>query len=180
MKLIVIHGPPGVGKLSVANAMSLLTCFKVFHNHLTIDCTKPVFDFGTDGFWRINVTLRREVIAEAARQNIDLIQTFVYANGTDDDYFRELIAAAEDNGGDVHIVLLKCSNEERKKRIVDESRVRLRKLTDAGSVDTTQERNDLLSPLPGRETLVIDNSLLSPDEVAERVIEHFELVRLEK
>jgi hypothetical protein len=147
----------------------------VFHNHLTIDCTEPVFEFGTEGFWQINAVLRCEVVAEAARQDIDLVHTFVYAKGQDDDYFRELIAAAEDNGGEVHLVLLRCSNDERKRRIVDESRVRLRKLTDAGSVDTSQERNDLLSPLPGRETLIIDNTDLSADQSAQRIVEHIGL-----
>jgi len=175
MKLIIIHGPPGVGKLTVANALSLRTYYKVFHNHLTIDCTEPVFDFGTNGFWKINVVLRREVIAEAARQDIDLIHTFCYAKGTDDDYFREMIAAAEDNDGEVHLVLLLCSNNERKRRIVNESRVRMRKLTDADSVDTSQQRNDLLSPLPGTETLIIDNTDLSADEAAQRIVEHFSL-----
>ena len=92
MKLIIIHGPPAAGKLTVANALSLRTYFKVFHKHLTIDCTEPVFDFGTDAFWDINLKLRIEVIAEAARQDIDLIHTFCYAKGPDDDKFRELIA----------------------------------------------------------------------------------------
>lgn len=175
MKLIIIHGPPAAGKLTVANALSLRTYFKVFHNHLTIDCTEPVFDFGTPGFWAINGKLRCEVIAEAARQDIDVIHTFVYAKGPDDDYFRELIAAAEDNGGEVHIVLVHCRNHVRKERIIHESRVRMRKLTDPDSVDTSQERNDLLSPLPGRETLVIDTSDISPEESAAKVIKHFGL-----
>lgn len=175
MKLVVIHGPPAAGKLTVANALSMRTYFKVFHNHLTIDCTEPVFDFGTDAFWDINLKLRVEVIAEAARQDIDVIHTFCYAKGPDDDKFRELIAAAEDNGGEVHTVLVHCRNEVRKERIVDESRARMRKLTDPGSVDTSQERNDLLSPLPGRETLVIDTSDIPPAEAASRIIEHYGL-----
>jgi len=175
MKLIIIHGPPAAGKLTVANALSLRTYFKVFHNHLTIDCTEPVFEFGTDAFWEINLRLRVEVIAEAARQDIDLIHTFVYAKGQDDERFCELIAAAEDNGGEVHTVLVHCRNEVRKERIAHESRVRMRKLTDPDSVDTSQERNDLLSPLPGRETLVIDTSDISPDEAATRIIKHFGL-----
>jgi len=175
MKLIVIYGPPGVGKLTVANALSLRTYFKVFHNHLTIDCTEPVFEFGTEGFWRINVKLRCEVIADAARQDIDVIHTFVYAKGQDDDYFRELVAAAEDNGGEVHLVLLRCSDDERKSRIVNESRVQLRKLTDANPVDKSQQRADLLSPLPGRETLTIDNTDLTADQAAQRIIKEFGL-----
>src|SRR4029079_16739154 len=124
MKLIIIHGPPAAGKLTVANSLSLRTYYKVFHNHLTIDCTEPVFEFGTSGFWDIQVKLRCEVIAEAARQDIDVIHTFCYAKGADDEYFRQLVAAAEDNGGEVHVVLVNSRDEVRRERIANESRVR--------------------------------------------------------
>ena len=178
MKLIIIHGPPAAGKLTVANALSLRTYFKVFHNHLTIDCTEPVFEFGTAAFWAINLRLRCEVIAEVARQDIDMIHTFVYAKGQDDDAFRDLIAAAEDNRGEVHTVLVHCRNEVRKERIVSEHRFRMKKLTDPDSVVGSQERNDLLSTLPGRETLEIDTSDISPDEAATLIIRHFGLREL--
>ena len=177
MKLIIIHGPPAAGKLTVANALSLRTYFKVFHNHLTIDCTEPVFDFGTPGFWAINGKLRCEVIAEAARQGIDIVHTFVYAKGQDDEFFRELMSAATDNGGEVHAVLVHCRDDVRKSRIVDESRVRLRKLTDPGSVDGARERHDMESPHPDLvdQTLIIDTSDITPDEAASQIIERFGL-----
>jgi len=108
-----------------------------------------------------------------------MIQTFVYGKGLDDQYFADLIAAAEDNRGEVHIVLLHCENEERKKRIVNESRMRLGKLTDPASVDTQHLRTDIFSPFPKREseTLVVDTTHLSPERSAERIIEHFRLER---
>lgn len=58
---------------------------------------------------------------------------------------------------------------------MDESRVLLRKLTDPSSVDGSQQREDLLSPLPDRETLVIDTIDISPDEAATRIMEQFGL-----
>lgn len=177
MKLIIIHGPPAAGKLTVANALAERTGFKLFHNHLSIDCTRPVFTFGSDAFWRINSTIRNAVIADAAREGIDLIHTFCYAKGPDDDEYRRLIASAEDNGGEVHPVLLWCSDEERKRRIGDESRVRIGKLTDVDSVASGRSKHDLFSPLPGRETLLIDNTLLSSDDVADQIIDHFKLQR---
>src|SRR5439155_16792205 len=151
MKLIIIHGPPAAGKLTVANEMAARTGFKVFHNHLSMDCVKPVFELFSPPFGRLLEVIRTAVIAEAARENVDLIHTFVYAKGPDDEYFRRIIAAAEDNGGEVNLVLLHCQDDERKERIVSESRARIGKLTDPGSVDTSRDRNELLSPLPGRE-----------------------------
>jgi chloramphenicol 3-O-phosphotransferase len=180
MKFIIIHGPPAAGKFTVAQALSELTGFRVFHNHLTIDCTQPVFDFGTDAFWEINVRLRCEVIAAAAQEGIDLIHTFVYGKGPDDEYFREIIAASRNNGGEVNAVLLHCRDEVRRDRIGSESRVRMRKLTDPDSVDRTRQRFEMEQPHPDleNETLVIDTSDKSPAESAELIIQRFGLARI--
>ncbi|CAN5868612.1 hypothetical protein BH24ACI1_BH24ACI1_04510 [soil metagenome] len=47
MKLIFLYGAPAVGKLTVADKIAEQTRYKVFHNHLSIDCIEPIFDFGT-------------------------------------------------------------------------------------------------------------------------------------
>jgi hypothetical protein len=178
MKLIIIYGPPAAGKLTVASEIAELTGFKVFHNHLSIDFIKPVFDFGTPKFWDLVGRLRYEVIAEAAREGISLIHTFCYEFGADDAHFRKLIAAAEDNGGEVHLVLLLCDDDERKRRIGNESRVKIGKLTDPGSINRPGKNINLTTPLPGRETLILDTTVASPHVSAEQIVIHFGLRKL--
>ena len=175
MKLIIIHGPPAAGKLTVSNEIAKLTGFKVFHNHLSIDFIKPVFDFGTPTFWEVIGRVRTEVIASAAREGISLIHTFCYEFGVDDEHFQKLIAAAEDNGGQVHLVLLVCDDEERKRRIGNESRVKIGKLTDPGSINRPGKNIVLTKPLPGHETLAIDTTSTNPEVAARHIIKHYGL-----
>jgi broad-specificity NMP kinase len=175
MKLLLIYGAPAAGKLTVSLEIAQRIGFKVFHNHLSIDCVKPVFEFASKAFWRVVKTIRNETIAEAARAGVDLIHTFCYEFKEDDEQFREVIAAAEDHGGEVHLVLLRCDPDELKRRIGNESRLRIGKLVDPEAVDRSLELHDLRSPLPGRETLIIDTTDVRPEETARLIIEHFGL-----
>ena len=114
MKLIIIHGPPAAGKLTVGTELAARTGFKLFDNHVSIDCVKRVFDFGTPPFERLVERIRNETFAEAARENVSVIHTFVYAFGIDDEYFQRKIASVEDNGSEVNLVLLRCDDETRR------------------------------------------------------------------
>lgn len=179
MKLLILYGAPAAGKLTIATELAERTGFKLFHNHLSIDCVKPVFDFGTKPFGRLIETIRFATIAEASREGVDLIHTFVYAFGEDNEHFAKLIASAVDNGGEVHLVLLRCDPEELKSRIGNYSRVQIGKLTAPDSIDRSLNRYDLRSPYPGRESFVIDTTELDPTRSAELIIERFGLPRVQ-
>ncbi|HEU4798188.1 MAG TPA: AAA family ATPase [bacterium] len=87
MQLIFIYGPPAVGKLSVANALAKLTGYRVFHNHLTIDLVRSIFDWGQGPFFSLVDRYRVELIEAAAKANIPgVIFTFVYAKDQDDGF----------------------------------------------------------------------------------------------
>ncbi len=50
MKLVIIFGPPAVGKMTVGYELAKLTGLKVFHNHMTIEIALNFFDFGQPEF----------------------------------------------------------------------------------------------------------------------------------
>jgi hypothetical protein len=175
MKLIFIYGSPAVGKLTVAKEIAKRTGFKVFHNHLSIDCIEPVFAFGSPSFARLVNLIRYETVAEAARVGQDLIYTFCYAKDLDDGHVAEITHRVEENGGEVCFVQLLSDQEILKERALSESRKQSNKAKSVKLMDHLFETYDLFSPVPDRESLRIDNSQLPPDAAAAQIIAHYGL-----
>ena len=175
MKLIFIYGSPAVGKFTVANELVKQTDFKLFHNHLSIDCVKPIFEFGSPPFERLIVLIRREMIAEAAKMNVNLIFTFCYAKDYDDQTVKGLIEAVEQNGGEVCFVFLKAEKAELEKRVIDKTRQEMRKIHTVSSLHSYFAQYELFTPVPHKESLIIDNTNLSPEVAAKQIIEHYKL-----
>jgi RNase adaptor protein for sRNA GlmZ degradation len=180
MKLLFIYGSPAVGKYTVANEVAKKTNFRVFHNHLSIDCIKPIFGFGTPSFTKLIEIIRRETILEATKQSINLIYTFCYAKGIDDPHVQEITDIVENNGGEICFVLLKAEKTELQKRVLQESR---KKMDKAKSVDVLQyyfDTYDLFTPVHHQESMIIDNTNLSPKTVALKIIKHYKLLDIKQ
>ncbi|HEY0427589.1 MAG TPA: hypothetical protein VGC76_07380 [Pyrinomonadaceae bacterium] len=175
MKLIFIYGSPAVGKLTVANEIARRTNFKVFHNHLSIDCIEPIFEFGSKSFGKLIDLIRFETVSEAARVGQNLIYTFCYAKNLDDAHVREITRAFEENGGEICFVLLTAEKDALEKRVLEDSRKSFGKAKTVEMMRYFFDTYDLFSPVPDRESLLIDNTNLSAEQVAERIIEHFRL-----
>jgi RNase adaptor protein for sRNA GlmZ degradation len=173
MKLIFIYGAPAVGKLTVANEIAKKTDYKVFHNHLSIDCIEPIFDFGTASFFRLIELIRVETIAEAARENVNLIYTFCYAKDSDDAHVAKITETVESNGGEVCFVLLTCARGKLERRVLTESRKKFGKANNLEILNEILDKYDLFSPVPERESLQIDNTNLSPTQAAQGIVEYF-------
>lgn len=171
MKLILLYGSPAVGKLTVANEIARKTDYKVFHNHLTIDAIEPIFEFGTPSFWNLVHLFRIETVAEAARAGQNLIYTFCYAKDSDDEHVRLVTKTVEENGGEINFVLLVAEKSEIEKRVLAESRKQYGKAKDLKTLREIWEKYDLFSSVPGRESLIIDNTNLSAEETAAKIIE---------
>ena len=78
MRLLVIFGPPAVGKMTVGRAVAARSDFRLFHNHATIEPLLDVFDYGTPPFLTLMAEWRRRVVEEAAAFGTDLVFTFVW------------------------------------------------------------------------------------------------------
>jgi hypothetical protein len=180
MDLVYLYGPPAVGKLTVAAELAARTGYRLFHNHLAIDCVRPVFEFGSDPFWRQVHAIREGIMAEAARAGRDLISTTVYSHPDSDPQTIRRFEAVESNGGRVCPVQLTCSREVLEARVVDSQRKVAGKLATVGGLRQAMSEHDLFTPIPWRESLHLDTGVLGAAETAQRIIAGYGLPALDR
>jgi len=187
--LLFVVGPPAVGKMSVGQAIAERTGLRLFHNHISIEVALRYFDYGTPAFRRLNDEIRRRIIEEVAASDLPgLVFTYVWAFDVPEDQavVDEYARPFRERGSRVLFAELEASQDERLKR--NECVSRLAEKPSKRDVEASRRRlleNDAQYQLnsggkfDGRpDYLRIDNTLLTPGEVAERVIERFGLPRL--
>jgi hypothetical protein len=125
MELVIVFGPPAVGKMTVGHELCKLTGFKLLHNHMTVEPVKDIFDFGTPPFTRLVGEFRRRIIEEAAESDVrGLVLTFVWGLdlAPDTEAIRSQIDIVESRGGRARLVELYADRDERLRRNVTEFR----------------------------------------------------------
>ena len=175
LKLVFIYGPPAVGKLTVATELAELTGFKLYHNHVSVDFVKSVFEFGTPTFWRLVDKFRREILEEAAKGGINTIFTFVYGKGIDDEFVKDIVRRVESHGGKVCFVRLQCDRKVLLSRVGNRSRKELGKLTTKSGLVRMFRRFDLEAEVQAAKSLSIDTSNRSPRQIAREIARHYRL-----
>ena len=170
MKLIFLHGLPGVGKLTVATELAQLTGFKVFHNHLAVDLAESVFEFGSERFVDLREMVWLAVLARAAEAGLPgLIFTFAFDRTVRTTFIPSVQTAIGGNGGQIFFVELRCSQAELERRISEPSRQKFGKLNSAERFHELSQAGTFIDPGIPADKLVVDTTDLSPS-VAARLI----------
>lgn len=184
--LVILIGPPAVGKMTVGFALAERTGLKLFHNHQTIELALRFFEFGTPPFRRLVAECRRRIFEEVAASELPgLIFTYVWAfdHPGEAEAVERLTRIFSERGSRVVYVELEAILAERLRR--NETELRLAEKPSKRDVSASRERllrNDAEHQLnstgyfDGRtDYLRIDNTELAPEAVAERIIKHFGL-----
>ncbi len=171
MKLIFLHGMPGVGKLTVARKLAAVTGFKLFHNHLTVDLVGSVFEFGSPPFVELREEIWLEVFSKAAKAGLDgLIFTFAFEPSVKSNFIQNVRRVVEDSGGEVDFVKLECSLVELERRITDSSREQFGKLTSLAQFRELENAGTFVDPGVVENRLVLDTTNLNPADAANRIV----------
>jgi AAA domain len=186
MTLVIIFGPPAVGKMAVGMELARLTGYKLFHNHMTVDTVMPLFPFESPSYTKLVQEFRERVFEEfAAHGQRGLIFTFVWVldDERDRSFVEKSMRTFTRHGGDVCFVELAATQAERLRR--NETPLRMTEKrpqrNSAGSreflleADTLYRMNTSGDFWYADRHLRIDNTRREPEEVARQVVEYFRL-----
>ena len=175
MNLVYIYGPPAVGKFTVATELSKITNYKLFHNQLSIEFVRSVFDFGSPLFNKLVLKYRAEIIGEAAKSGTSLIFTSSYAKGYNDKIVKDIISRVEKYKGKVCFVQLHCDKKELFRRVESHSRRTFYKINSKEKLEEFLTKYKPTTAIPFVQSLSIDNTKLSPKGTAEKIAKYYQL-----
>lgn len=187
MKFILITGPQAVGKMTVGKAIMEKTGLKLFHNHMSIEPILQIFDYHTKEAQYLIRLFREEIFKTmAASDGKGMIFTYMWDFNLASEYVYvdKVMKLFESYGATTYILELESDIGIRLAR--NKTPLRLAEKPTKRNIEWSER--ELLSSMekyrlnssPGEinhpNYLRINNADLSPDEVADQVIEYFDLV----
>lgn len=174
MNLLFLYGPPASGKLTVAQELSRLTGYPVFHNHLTRDLVRSIYPGKVMDHYDLVDTLREEVMKYCAIHNTSLIFTFVYNGPEDNDVVAKRVNTVVNNGGNVLFVELTAPHNVLLDRVTNESRKQHKKIIERETLASLLKEKSY-STVPYDNVLKIETSTMNPEQAAIVIARHYGL-----
>ncbi|KAK1727980.1 uncharacterized protein BDZ83DRAFT_717369 [Colletotrichum acutatum] len=191
---IYINGYPGVGKLTIANAVSkLIPRSRVFHNHLLIDPVAALLDRDdVEAYNDLRTTFRRHALDTIATHPALADKTFIFTDARESgplgsEAAQDYKAAAEKRDVLFISVVLHCDVDENVRRLggrrfagADEAAGNT-KLTDGETLKKIREKEAIFQ-FGDENEMCLDVTSLEPDHSALLILQHLDAIyrRLDK
>lgn len=183
-KLILITGGQAVGKMTVGESLKAKTGIPMTMNHDSLDLAAKIYGWGHPAHKLLSESIRKSTFESAIMTNTDLIFTYVWAFNEQEDWeYVENINKLFN--GELYIVELVTDLQTRLKRNKTEYRLSVKpskRNTEASDQEliNSQDKYRLISNEGEVEQkypnyIKIDNTNLAPEEVADIIIERFNL-----
>ena len=180
---VIIIGPHAVGKMTVGQELEKITGLKLFHNHMSIEPARKLFEFCDPEYKILNQTIRETVFNLFAKGNFKgLIFTFMcdFDVQSEFDYLNDIITLFKSNGAMCHVVELYADFDERIERNKSENRLYHKESKRNIEFSEAEMRSTSVyyrlnsyegEKLPFESYIKIDNTNLSADVVAQMIVE---------
>jgi len=167
MRVVILYGLPGVGKLTVAKELARLSPYRVFHNHLVFDAVEALFSFGSAPFIELRERLWLELLSRSVQERVgNVIFTIARDQSLHADFLITLESALGNLGARVSCIELSCSGAELEQRLASADRARFGKVN---SVERFRQLSQTGAFPPFKspaDAILIDTTGLSPTEAA--------------
>lgn len=193
MSLIVLIGAQAVGKMTVGKELEKQLDAKLLFNHQTIDLFATYLGYNDDTF-ALSSNVRKELFkafvknkGNNATNSIIFTVLIQFDQPADIDFLTEISSLFLNEGESVYFIELTAALDERLKRNIHEERLlekpskrnlkfsRNELLTDMKEHRMVSNENEWDELFPNVHSLKLDNTFLSPTEVASQIVAHFQL-----
>lgn len=170
MDVVLIYGPPASGKLTIAKILARLTGFRLLHNHLTADLAASLFEFGTQEYYNYTAKLRIDAVKTAVSHGIlGLVVTYCYLPSLNLPFLEAIVHTTKSTSGQLSLVRLSPTPEALESRVVNFSRQAHNKISTVFHLREVLGKCNYYLEIPNFESLTIDNTRLTAEEVARLV-----------
>ena len=183
--LMIVIGPQAVGKMTVAKVIKEKIGYAVSTNHDSLEVPARIFGWGTPSFKEMRNMMRKEIFNLSIKNDVNLIFTYIvdFNDKKEFKFLDDLKNKYEKSGGKFYLVELETNLEERLKRNVTEERLQEKptkrdiERSNKELVDSMDKyrMNSNEGEITYKNYIRIDNTNLSPEEVANKVIKKFKL-----
>ncbi len=173
MKLILLYGPPAVGKLTVAKKLSETTGISLLHSHMILNDIAEIFGYDNLIRRKLEFEFKMRIMEEAIGEGRDIITT---GSITRDNihYYDALIKLVKKKGGEVMLIRFKADREALYERVKHESRKQ--------KINSKEKLEEFFKKYPENlekfgegEQLVIDTTKLTPQETVKQIAGYYKL-----
>ncbi len=174
MFVLFLHGPAAAGKHTIGSLLADALQLPLFHNHLTVDLARCLFEFGSAEFNELRGKVWDESFSLAARANRSFIFTFHPERSVEPSLIAKLAAVVEESGGQVHYIELVCAEDALLERLDTPQRARFGKLRDSRLYRQLNDSGAFdFPPLP-TPLIRVDTGTLEPPQAAQQILEALE------
>jgi hypothetical protein len=180
MKLIFLYGLPATGKLTVGKELTVITGYKLFHNHLAVDLLLSVFEFGSPQFVELREKIWLSVFESAVTAGLSgLIFTFAPETTVRPEFIDRAIHTIQSHGNgaenEILFVELTCPLSDLKSRIESPSRAQYQKLASVALFEQLHSAGVFDSSYMPQPVLSIDTSQVTPATAAATIAHELNL-----
>lgn len=185
-KLILIIGPQAVGKMTVGQSLEKITNLKFMHNHETLELPARIFGWNSDARHKLTDLFRNAIFEEVANSDLEgLIFTYAFVFDAEDEWkwLEKTKKIFESKGGELFLVELEATMEERLRRNKTENR--LNNKPSKRNIDFSEKEmlesskkyrlNSVDGEVKEKNYIKINNTNLSAEEVAKIIKKKFKL-----